>query len=392
MRVLILGGTLFIGRRIALELLARGDDVMVVHRGQTEPAELSGCAHVHASRTALAEVADQLRAWHPDAVIDTRAMTAADASAVLPHLPDAHLVLLSSIDVYRAYELLLAGQGGEPVPLTESSPVRSARYPLRDLLPGLGEHYDKLDVEPLYLSRGGTALRLSLIYGEHDGQRREEFVLRRVRAGRLRIPFGAGTSLDTRCYVGDVASAVLAALDHPSAASGEVFNVGDLTTGTVRDWAQAILAAAGSSGSLVTVPEDLVPPDLEDTRSIAQHFLVDSRKAATVLGWCPSDPAETIPVSVRWHLENPPADVDEDFSADDRALATAAAVRTGSSGRATGTRPRAARASRDVTCFHGWGGSLRRCCARWWLRWAWRGAASRCLACRLAGRRWPTRS
>jgi nucleoside-diphosphate-sugar epimerase len=32
MRVLILGGTVFIGRRIALELLARGDDVMVVHR------------------------------------------------------------------------------------------------------------------------------------------------------------------------------------------------------------------------------------------------------------------------------------------------------------------------------------------------------------------------
>ena len=199
MRVLILGGTLFIGRRIALELLARGDNVMVAHRGQTEPAELSGCAHVHVPRTALAEVADQLRAWRPDAVIDTRAMTAADASAVLPHLPDAYLVLLSSIDVYRAYELLLAGQGGEPVPLTETSPVRSARYPLRDLLPGPGEHYDKLDVEPLYLSRGGSALRLSLIYGEHDGQRREEFVLRRVRAGRTRIPFGAGTSLDTRC-------------------------------------------------------------------------------------------------------------------------------------------------------------------------------------------------
>jgi nucleoside-diphosphate-sugar epimerase len=323
MRVLILGGTLFIGRRIALELLARGDDVMVVHRGQTEPAELSGCAHVHAPRTALAEVADQVRAWRPDAVIDTRAMTAAGASAVLPHLPDAHLVVLSSIDVYRAYELLLAGQGGEPVPLTESSALRTGRYPLRDLLPGLGEHYDKLDVEPLYLSRGGTALRLSLIYGEHDGQRREEFVLRRVRAGRLRIPFGAGTSLDTRCYVGDVASAVLAALDNVSVASGQVFNVGDLTTGTVRDWALAILAAAGSSASLVTVPEDLVPPDLEDTRSIAQHFLVDSRKAATVLGWHPADPAETIPASVWWHLENPPAVVDEDFSADDRALAAA---------------------------------------------------------------------
>ena len=324
MRVLILGGTVFIGRRIALELLARGDDVMVVHRGQAEPAELSGCAHVHAARDALAGVADQLRVFRPDAVIDTRAMTRAHADAALPHLPDAHLVLLSSIDVYRAYELLLAGRGGEPVPLTETSPVRSARYPLRDLLPGLGEHYDKLDVEPLYLARGGCVLRLSLIYGEHDGQRREEFMLRRVRAGRQRIPFGAGTSLDTRCYVGDVASAVLAALDQPGVAAGEVFNVGDLATGTARDWALAILAAAGSEASLVTVPEDLVPPDLEGTRSIAQHFLVDSRKAATLLGWRPSDPAETIGVSVRWHLENPPAAADEDFSADDRALAAAA--------------------------------------------------------------------
>ncbi len=41
-----------------------------------------------------------------------------------------------------------------------------------------------------------TALRLSMIYGEHDGQRREEFILRRVRACRRRIPIGAGTSLD----------------------------------------------------------------------------------------------------------------------------------------------------------------------------------------------------
>src|ERR1700759_3203658 len=142
-----------------------------------------------------------------------------------------------------------------------------------------------------------------------------------LRAGRMRMPFGAGTSLDTRCYVGDVASAVLAALDRASAAAGQVFNVGDLTTGTVRDWALAILAAAGSEASLVTVPEDLVPPDLEDTRSMAQPFLVGSRQAAPLPGWCPSDPAETISLSVRWHLENPPSEVDEDFSADDRALA-----------------------------------------------------------------------
>ncbi len=324
MRVLILGGTRFIGRRIALDLLARGDEVTVVHRGESEPTELSGCAHLHVSRSALAEVSGELRAVRPDAVIDTRAMTRMDAEAVLPHLPDVHLVLLSSIDVYRAYELLLAGQGGEPVPLTEESPVRSGRYPLRDLLPGLGEHYDKLDVEPSYLARGGTVLRLSMIYGEHDGQRREEFVLRRVRAGRRRIPVGPGTALQTRCYVGDVASAVLAALDRPEAAAGQVFNVGDLATDTVLDYARRILFAADWESSLVAVPESVVPDDMESTKSTPQHFLVDSRKAAAVLGWQPSDPARTIPVSVRWHLAHPPSEANEDFSPDDRALAAAA--------------------------------------------------------------------
>jgi nucleoside-diphosphate-sugar epimerase len=50
MRILILGGTLFIGRRIARELLARGDDVMVAHRGQTEPVPLTESSAVLSGR------------------------------------------------------------------------------------------------------------------------------------------------------------------------------------------------------------------------------------------------------------------------------------------------------------------------------------------------------
>jgi nucleoside-diphosphate-sugar epimerase len=323
MRVLMLGGTRFIGRRIAADLVARGDDVIVVHRGQTEPDQPDGCTHLHTDRTEFGQVAERARALRPDAVIDTLAMTKADADAVLPHLPDTILVLLSSVDVYRAYELVLADQGGEPVPITEESPVRQGRYPLREILPGRGETYDKLDVEPGYLARGGTVLRLAMIYGEHDGQRREEFILRRVRAGRRRIPIGPGTFLGSRCYVGDVASAVLAALDHPAAAAGQVFNVCDPATDTVRDHARRILAAAGHEAELVTVPDEVLPDDMDETKSIAQHLLTGSSKAMTLLDWRPTDPALTIPISVRWHLAHPPTDPDEDFSPDDRALAAA---------------------------------------------------------------------
>jgi nucleoside-diphosphate-sugar epimerase len=331
MRLLIIGGTRFIGRRIVHEALRRGDEVTVVHRGVTEPAAGPGgavggplpvAAHLHADRADFAAIAGQVRALRPDAVVDMAAMTGADAAAVLPHLPDVPLILVSSMDVYRAYELLLAGDGGVAVPITEDDEVRRGRYPLR----GYGDRYadyDKLDVEPGYLARGGVVLRLGAIYGEHDPQRREEFILRRVRAGRTRIPVGAGTWLWTRGYVGDVASAVLAVLDNPAATAAEIFNVGDAVTDTMRDYARAILAAAGHDAELVTVPESAVPPDLEVTKSTAQHFLCACEKLAATVGWQPADGADSIARSVKWHLAHPPEAADGDFSADDQALAAA---------------------------------------------------------------------
>jgi nucleoside-diphosphate-sugar epimerase len=360
MRLLLLGGTRFIGDRIVREALGRGDEVIVVHRGVTEPDDVPGSGaltHLHVDRAHFAEISGQVRALRPDAVIDTRALTRADADAVLPHLPDVPLVLLSSMDVYRAYELLLAdrtdqpgrsvgvgrevgrgrlagetrsgkpgrsvgvgwsGKHCQPVPVAEDGELRRGRYPLRGMIDGRDD-YEKLDVEPGYLARGGTVLRLAAIYGERDPQRREEFILRRVRAGRTRIPVGAGTFLWTRGYVGDVASAVLAVLDSPAAAAGEIFNVGDLATDTMRDYARRILAAAGHEAELVTVPDSVVPADLDITRATAQHLLCDCGKLARALGWRPGDAGDSIIRSVRWHLANPPTAA-ADFADDDQAL------------------------------------------------------------------------
>jgi nucleoside-diphosphate-sugar epimerase len=258
MRVVVLGGTLFIGRRVVERLVSRGDEVLVVHRGITEPAGWVDCAHLHAPRAEFAAVAGEVARFGPAAVVDCAALTEADVTAVLPHLPDAQLVVLSSMDVYRAYERFRAREVAEPVPLTEQSAVRAGRFPYRGA--GVGEDdYDKLLVEPAYLARGGTALRLGFVYGEHDPQRREEFVLRRLRAGRRRIPFGTGNVLLSRLYVDDAASAVLAALGNPAAA-GEIFNVGEALSRTVRGWATQILAAASGAAELVRVPDPYSRP------------------------------------------------------------------------------------------------------------------------------------
>ncbi len=320
MRVTVIGGTRFIGRRVVEDLVARGDEVQVVHRGENEPADLPPCTHLHTDRAGFAAVAGAVASFAPDAIIDAYAMSRSDVDGVLPYLPETRLVLLSSMDVYQAFHHVLLDGEGEPVPVAETGRLREGRYIYRggDVRPG---DYEKLDVEPSYLERGATVLRLPMVYGEHDHQRREEFILRRVRAGRTRIPIGAGTWLWTRGYVGDVSAAILACLTNPAVA-GEVLNIGEPSVRSIYGWATEILAAANHEAALVTVPESVVPQDLSLTKRIDQHLLVDCAKAVRLLSWHP-DATAGLARSVAWHLAHPPADTDDDFAADDQALAAA---------------------------------------------------------------------
>ena len=325
---MVLGGTRFIGRRIVDELVAHGHDVLVVHRGTSHPPDLrDDVPHLHADRLDLAPVADDLRRFDPEVVLDCAALGARDADAVLGALPaggDLRLVVLSSMDTYRAYGSLHAGRVTDAVPLDETSPVRPERYPYRGQIPGMGD-YEKLDVEERWLGRGATVCRLPMVFGEHDYQRREEFVLRRVRAGRREIPIGAGTALLTFGYVGDIARGVRLAIEaDPAVAAGEIFNFGERRSPTMGLRARRILEAAGATATteFVPVPDDALPPDLGILGSIAQPLLVSSEKARRVLGWDESDPEEALRRSVGWHLDHPPDDqaAAADFSADDAAL------------------------------------------------------------------------
>jgi len=322
LKVIVFGGTRFIGRAIVEELAAAGDDVLIVHRGKLEPDDMPPVRHLHAERMELAAHRDELAAFRPDAAVDCRALTRADSEAVLDAVPGGlRLVVVSSLDVYRAFGALNDERETDPVPLDETSPVRPNRYPYRGKMPGMDD-YDKLDVEDVYLARGATSVRLPMVYGEHDYQLREEFILRRVRAGRARIPFGAGTWLACRAYVRDVARGVHLVLQAPAAA-GEVFNLCEDKTYSMRMWSRMILDAAGSDAELVRVADDVLPEDLQPTGTMTQHIVTSAQKARAMLGWTTSDPRESLETTVRWHLAHPPPNPDLDFSPDDRALGSA---------------------------------------------------------------------
>jgi NAD(P)-dependent dehydrogenase (short-subunit alcohol dehydrogenase family) len=75
MRVVILGGTRFIGARIASALAERGDEVITAHRGEHELAGHPADRHIHSPRAAFQEISERIRALRPGALVDTCAMT-----------------------------------------------------------------------------------------------------------------------------------------------------------------------------------------------------------------------------------------------------------------------------------------------------------------------------
>jgi nucleoside-diphosphate-sugar epimerase len=324
MRVMVLGGTRFIGAAVVEELVHHGHELLVVHRGEHEPPGLPEVDHLHADRQDLPHLRGPVDEFDPEAVVDNCAYSAADAETALAAVGDVRLLVVSSMDVYRAFGAVLAGTETDPLPVDETSPVRSNRYPYRGRphpSPD-ADTYEKLDVEEAYLARAATVCRLPMVYGERDHQRREEPILRRVRAGRKHLPAGSGTWLWTRGYVRDVATGIRLALES-DATVAEVLNLGEARTWSMGLWARHVLEAAGSDADLVRVPDVLLPDDLKLLGTIPQHLLVDSSKARDLLGWTETDPHEALHRSVAWHLANPPpdADADADFSADDRALA-----------------------------------------------------------------------
>src|SRR5260370_26193084 len=104
MRVLILGGTGFIGTHITQRLLASGHEVTVFHRG----ASLDGAAVLRGDRNRLTDSIDSFRRLRPDVVIGAIAFNQPQAQSLVNvfRVIAKRAVVLSSRGLYRANRTL----------------------------------------------------------------------------------------------------------------------------------------------------------------------------------------------------------------------------------------------------------------------------------------------
>jgi nucleoside-diphosphate-sugar epimerase len=322
MRFLILGGTRFIGPAVVRLLVEQGQAVAVFHRGESRADLPSSVVHLLGDRKCLAGFATDFARFGPDVLIDMFAMTEMDAVAVVKAFGGLvrRMVVLSSMDVYRAYDRFRGIDPGaiDTMPLAEDAPLRNELFPYRSPATSADEllfNYEKILVERAVLGQPGlpaTVVRLPCVYGPGDYQHRTFEYLKRMDDGRPAILLSEHRAAWrwTRGYVENVAAAVvLAATD--DRASGQIFNVGDEESLSEADWVRRIGHAAAWQGEVLTVPENELPDHLRTTVNWRQDIVGDTGKIRRELGYRERVPAlEAMARTVAWERIHTPEHID----------------------------------------------------------------------------------
>jgi 2'-hydroxyisoflavone reductase len=246
-RALVIGGTLFIGRALVEQLLARGDDVVIMHRGEVTPwGRLVGeiqCDrnNVNAVRTALAgqrfdAIYDNVYDWQRGT---TAEQVSGAATAKIVGLK--HYIFTSSVAVYP-----LGGEYSETAELVASD---------NENVYGAQKADSERALFALHEQNGlpVTTLRPAFIYGPNNPYDRESFFWDRIRAGRPVIIPEDGTRTMQFVHVNDVArAAVLASAN--DAATGHAYNLANYPPVTQVEFIEMLARVAGQEAKLVFVP------------------------------------------------------------------------------------------------------------------------------------------
>lgn len=341
MRILLIGGNGFIGRFLVPALQRQGHSLALFHRGAKTTVP-TGVEDIRGDRNQLQASAQELKKFAPEVVIDLIVSSGSQAEDLMNSFRRSagRIVMLSSMDVYRAIAVLHGTEDGplEPLPLTEKSTLRRTLHPytpeilqsLRKTFTWVTDDYDKIPAERVVMNDPdlpGTVLRLPMIYGPGDPLHRFFPIVKRISDGRRHILFADMLAAwrSPRGYVENVAAAIaLAATD--SRAAGRIYNVCEEPAFSELEWARKIADEMRWKGEFVTLPAERTPAHLFRPGNAAQHWTASSARIRRELGYQePVATEQAIRETIGWELENPPAAQFApvfDYPAEDSALAS----------------------------------------------------------------------
>ena len=334
MRILVIGGTRFIGLEVVRQLQDQGHKLLLFNRGKSQRELPDGILHIQGDRQQLVEFKSSFREFAPQLVLDMIPFTerqAADSVDCFRGMAE-RIVAISSQDVYRAWGRMLGSEPGEsdPLPLTEDAPLREQYFPYRSYAVDADDlmyHYDKILVERVFQNEPelpATVLRLPMVYGPNDAQYRLFEQLKRMDDNRPFILLGEqmATWRWTRGYVENMATAIVAAVTDDIAA-GKTYNTGAPVALSMKQWIEEVGKVAGWSGKIVVLPEDKLPAHLRNDINCRQSLVTDcSRLREDLLFDDHVSHEEGLEKTIKWQRDNTPTEYDSekfDYTAEDQA-------------------------------------------------------------------------
>ncbi len=263
MRILVLGGTKFLGRAFVDAALARGHELTLFNRGQQDPSAYPSVEQVHGDRQrgGLSLLAG--RTW--DAVVDTAAYlprdVAAACAALAPHT--SHYTYVSSISALASHATPGQNEESPAAVLTPAQREEVDAIPVGEPLTSakLGELYGPLKATCEQVVRDafgdrGFIVRPGLIVGPHDPSERFTYwPLRMMRGGKVLAP-GRPERLVAFIDVRDLAEwmvrGIEAGLGGTYMADGPQIPIGDVLDACVRAASQRGMPRA----KLVWAPDE----------------------------------------------------------------------------------------------------------------------------------------
>ncbi|NCJ06822.1 NAD-dependent epimerase/dehydratase family protein [Synechococcales cyanobacterium C] len=311
MRILVMGGTRFIGVYLIRLLLAQGHEVSIFSRGKRPIPQ--GVRHLQGDRQDGAQLKAALATEDFDVIFDNNGRELSDTQPLVEIFQGRiqQFIYMSSAGVY----------------------LKSDQMPHRegDALDPNSRHRGKSETED-YLQAQGlpfTAIRPTYIYGSQNYNDLEAWFFDRiVRDRTLPIP-GNGTHFTQFGHVNDLAAAMVATLGNPQAV-GQIYNISGARAVTFNGLARACAIAAGRSPEqLKFVHYDPKAFDFGKRKAFpmrVQHFFTDVHKAMTDLDWQPQfDLVTGLQDSFQQdYLAQKRDQASIDFSLDDQILASEA--------------------------------------------------------------------
>ena len=340
MKILLIGGTGFIGPFVVQQLTDAGNEVAVLHRGKSDVGLPDGAQRIIGDANRLDDHHEELRRLPPDVVVNFILSSGKQAELMMRALRciAKRVIALSSMDVYRACGVFHGTESGalQPLPLKEDSELRTQpAYSRAQMEMGqkifswMTDDYDKVPVEHVVMSDPGlpgTVLRLPMIYGPGDPLHRFVPIIKRICDGRQQILFGEKHAKwrGPKGFVENVAQAIALAATSELAA-GRIYNVSESDSLTELQWAQLIAKEMGWNGEFIVMPEERLPVHLVVSGNYAQHWVASSERIRDELGYEEKLP-RTVALrrTIQWELEHPPAAIPEalfNYAAEDAVLA-----------------------------------------------------------------------